>query len=76
MKMDKILAILQKTNDGDNLSPEHLKLVELKRFWKHLTRFYPEQKGTTPSHRAQIMLPGHRHPEGQIINLREELEKL
>lgn len=47
-----------------------------KRFWKHLTRFYPEQKGTTPSHRAQIMLPGHRQPEGQIINLREELEKL
>ena len=29
MNIDKILAILQKTNDGDNLSPEHLKLVEL-----------------------------------------------
>jgi len=29
MNIDKILTILQKTNDGDNLSPEHLKLVEL-----------------------------------------------
>mgnify|MGYP000849561059 CR=1 FL=1 len=29
MKIDKILTILQKTNDGNDLSPEHLKLVEL-----------------------------------------------
>lgn len=29
MNIDNILAILQKTHDGDDFSPQHLKLVEL-----------------------------------------------
>ena len=27
--IDKAIAILEKTNDGDDLAPKHLKLVEL-----------------------------------------------